>query len=126
MLREKLHLLGAAAKQQRVAALEPRHAPPLSRAVQEHVVDLLLRRRGLTRAFADEEALGLGPGVGEHRGVHEGVVEHRVGAADGARAAQGEQARVAGPDADEGDQSRHGARTLAYLGPRCTLRRASD
>jgi hypothetical protein len=107
---QKLQLLGGAAEDHGVAALHPRHAPPLPRAQEHEVHDLFLRRGALAPALAHHEDLGVGAGVGDHRGVDQGVAHHRVGLADALRAAKGEEPGVSRAGADEGDQRCHGAR----------------
>ena len=105
VLREEQRLFGAAAKDEGVAAFEPRNPTALPRPPEQRVVDLVLRRRRSIAALAREEDLRVGARQGEHRGMDEGVVQHDVGLGDHAARHGRDELRMAGSDPDERDDS---------------------
>ncbi len=93
-------LLGPAAEEVRVAALEPDDGLPPGRQVGEQLVGFVLRQLVVAGTFAHVDALGLGGGFGEQHGVGQGVVDHDVRPAEAAESGNGDQARIAGPGSD--------------------------
>src|SRR5207245_2444968 len=76
--RQHLDLFPAASEDERVAALQARHALALAGEAQQQLVDALLRilAPGL---LADEDALRVASRTLEHRLAHQPVVENHVG-----------------------------------------------
>ena len=70
---QRRHFLGRAAEDQRIAALEPGHHLAGGGLAHEDAVDLGLRGRCAAGRLADEDALGIAPGVIEDLGVHQPV-----------------------------------------------------
>ena len=111
-LAQRFALLAAAAEDERVAALEPDDALARARGLDQPLADLLLRDRGHARLLADVDELGVLAGAVERAGRDQAVVEDRVGAGDQLQRARRHQPRVAGPGADQVDDSRR-ARSFA-------------
>ncbi len=102
-LDQRQGLLAAAPEDEGIAALEPQHPPAVARQLDQAARDVGLLRRGLAAALAGELELGAGPRKGQHALAHQGVVDHHVGLAQRVVGGQGQQARIAGPGADEPD-----------------------
>ena len=128
-------LLQAAAEHVRIAALQPHDLPALAGELDEQRVDGVLRHGMVSGSLADVDDLG-GERVAlrrqpvEDRARAEAVGHDDVGLLQGAQAAQGEQAHVAGTGADERDPARRvgrGAhRVLPASRPRLrSIRRSS-
>ena len=62
---QRLGLLAAAAEDERIAALEPHHAPPRPRPVDQQRLDVVLLDGVVAGALADVDELGVGAGAGE-------------------------------------------------------------
>ena len=111
----------AAAEDERVAALQA-HDPPAATAVRdERRVDLVLGHGGAPGGLARVEQLGAGPAEGQQPLGAEAVVDDDVGALQRVAARRGDQARVAGPGADQVDHPAHRrtwATTAAATRPR--------
>ena len=96
--RERLGFLAAAPENVGIAAFEPHDAFAFARPGDEQCGDFLLRH---LHVFAAGDEFGGRRRQPEQVGVHQGVVEHHVGAPEQFRSAQREQARVTGPGSDE-------------------------
>ena len=122
-------LLAAAAEHERVAALEPHHAPPGARMLEQQPVRLLLRYLLPSALLADVEQLGIGPRAGERRGGDQPVVQDHVGAGDQLGGAHGQEPGIARARADEVDRARRhaiaAARASRSAAPAASIRSAS-
>ena len=105
VLPAELGFLAAAAQDVGVAALEPDHAVALQGFVHEDPVDLRLRHRVVAGGFADLDDADVRGQFVEQFARAEAVRDHDVGLAQQPAAADGDEAGVAGPAADQG----HGA-----------------
>jgi len=103
-LAEGLGLLGAAAEDHRVAALEPDDAEPRPGGGDHGFVDERQAVGVAAGQLIDAEAAGRRRGVLEHLDGHEPVIEHQVGLAQALGGAEGQEPRVAGPGADQKDR----------------------
>ena len=99
-LRQRLGLLAAPAEHERVAALQPDHAPPGEAKLDQLRVDLVLFDGRPARLLADVAQVRVGAGAVQRPGGDQPVVEHHVGASDQLQGAPGHQPGVAraGPD----------------------------
>jgi hypothetical protein len=104
---ERFDLLAAAAEDERVAALQPDHAPTLQREPHEQRVDLVLRQRVPGARLADVDQLRIAACEVEDVGTDEAVVDDDVGLRDQPRRAQRQQIRISRTGADEMDDPRH-------------------
>ena len=104
-LAQRLALLAAAAEDERVAALQPHHALARPRRLDQPLADLLLRHRGHAGRLADVDQLGVLARPVERPRRDQPVVVDRVGRADQLQRARRHQPRIAGPGADEVDES---------------------
>ena len=94
-------LLGGAAEHERIAALQPRHAPAGQRLAHQDAIDLLLRRRRPVALLADIDPDRIGAGVSDHGGIDEAVDNEHVGRGDAVDRFQRQQLGIAGSAADE-------------------------
>ena len=92
---ERLGLLGAAAEDHRIAALQPQH--PLSQfgLLDHQGADVFLLARAPAAPLADIDLFGFRPGHGQSPPVDQRVVEHGVGATQGVEGVEGQQAGIA-------------------------------
>jgi hypothetical protein len=97
----RLCLLGATAKHERVAALQPDDRLPRVRAGHEQVVDLVLRQRVALGRFADVDHPRVRPAQPQRVARREPVIRHDRGRAQQHGDAQAQQRGVAGPGAHE-------------------------
>ena len=99
---QHLELLAAASENQRIAALEARHALALSGEAHQQLVDapLLIGPAGLP---ADEDPLGIAPRAIQHRLAHQAVVENHVRSLQQLQRPQREQVRIAGAGSNQVD-----------------------
>ena len=98
---QRLHLLAAAAEDERVAALEAHHLLAFARQSHQQRVDFLLRHAVVVALLADVDALGVGGRSGQHLGRHQVVVDDDVGLREQSRGAQRQQFGVARAGADQ-------------------------
>ena len=129
-LREHERLLAAAAEHERVAALEAHDALARAGVLEQQAVRVVLRELRALALLADVDELRAGPRVRERLGRDQAVVEDDVGGAEQLDRAHGEQARVAGPGADEVDDAGHRAAIASAArrrsaAPAASMRRAS-
>ena len=103
---EFLGLLAAAAEDEGVAALEPRHDLALFRLPDDEAIDLVLGQRVAASLLAHVDELGIGPAMLQQPLVGEIIVDHHVGLLDAVQALDRDEAGVAGPGADEVDFAR--------------------
>jgi hypothetical protein len=111
--REHLDLFAAAAKYERIAALQAGDAQSGARVVNHELVNARLRVRWIARLLADENALRIAARKCEHRIRHQSIVEDDVGLLQQLQRAQCEQIRIAGAGADEINLTHLSARTGA-------------
>ena len=97
---DRLHLLPAAAEEERVAALEPDHNLSLPCPVHQQGLDLVLLERVAAAVLAAVDLLGPGRERGEDLFPGQLVEEHDIGHVDHVPPAPGEEpfAARAGPD----------------------------
>src|SRR5207245_2961194 len=107
-----LGLLAAAAKDEGVASLEPRHHAAAARGLDQQAVDLCLRQRMAAGALSHAADLNAGPSVREDLGVDEMIDEDQIALAQGANRAQRKQIRISRAGADEIDLARPGHERL--------------
>jgi hypothetical protein len=104
---QHFEFLAAAAEHEGVAALQAHHRAARARMLEHEPVDARLRgcmrvgAAGRAGLLADVDQLGVAAHAREHVGGDQAVVQHHVGLREHAQRAQGEQARVARPRADE-------------------------
>ncbi len=106
MRQQVFEFFRAAAEDERIAALEAHYAQVLLRQIDQQLVDLWLRQAVVAAGLADVVADAAGRQELHQIVAHQAVVDHRVGLLQQAPGAQGEQARIAGASADEGDFAR--------------------
>ena len=85
-------------------------------------VDLVLGLAVVALALADIDALGIAAHEIEHRRADQIVIDHHLGALDQAERAQGQQIRIAGAGADDGDASLSALRSPARPFTRVSMR----
>src|SRR5262249_24772957 len=103
-LNQRLGLLAAAAKDERVAALQTHDDRMFIGLRDEQAVDLRLRPQllgTLEPALADVDQFGAGGRMFENLRVDQVVVDHAVGFGDQIARLEREQARIARPRADQ-------------------------
>ncbi len=97
------HLLAAAAEQERVAALEPQHAPAVARQAHHQGADVVLRHRPVAAALADIDTLRRAPHQFENFGRDQPVMQHHLRATHQPQRAQSQKIGIAGPGSDQID-----------------------
>ena len=102
-LEQLLELLAATPEDERVAALQAHHLAALPGQAHQQPVDLFLGQGVVAGLLADVDHLGAAAGKLQHAIAHQVIDHQRVGLPDQAGGAQGEQLRVAGAGADQGD-----------------------
>ena len=110
---QRVHLLGRASEDRRVAAFQPHHPFAIERRANEQGVDHLLALRVATGALADGDADDMCRDQIEDRGTDQRIVENDAGGFDQADGLQGQQLWVAGSGTDQPDvagrnEIRHG------------------
>ena len=105
-LAARQHLLEAAAEHEGVAALEPHHPLAGAGAVDEHRVDLLLRRRTAARQLGHVDELDVGAELVEQRARRQPVGHDDVGRGQRVARRHRDQLGVARPTADQHDARR--------------------
>ncbi|ESR70547.1 hypothetical protein T266_15020 [Pseudomonas aeruginosa VRFPA05] len=100
---QALQLLGAATEDERVAALQADHPALLPGQAHQQLVDFFLRQAVVAAALADVDALAAFRQEGDQFAGDQAVVDHHLGLLQQGPGAQGEQARIAGAGADQGD-----------------------
>ncbi len=121
---ERLRLLAAATEDERVAALEPDDASPLSRVVDHQLLDLVLLHRVGSRRLADVDELGVGTRSIERSGGNQAIVQDHVSARDQLERTAGHQSRIARAGADEVDDAVSRAHASASNRARARITRA--
>ena len=96
-----IELLSAAAKHERVSALEPHHGLTGARALNQERIDLTLRHAVVPLRLADGDQLDLAAGMVEHACPDQAVVKDDVGGFQGTQRFQGQKLRIAGSGADQ-------------------------
>ena len=109
LLVEEQRLGAAAVEDERVAPFEPGDRLALARFFREQIADRLLLER-LRRGHAHVDFFGISPRVPEQTRMHEPVVQHHVGGRETLQAADGDEARIARPRADQINHARHRSR----------------
>ncbi|MCY1239659.1 hypothetical protein D9M72_524690 [compost metagenome] len=100
---EGFQLFGAASEDERIASLEPHHAPPAVRQAEQQQVDLFLRQAVEATALADVVQFApFRPHPDELVG-HQAVMDDHVSLLQQTPGPQGEQAGIAGTGADQRD-----------------------
>ena len=79
---KRQRLLGPAPEDQRVSTLEPDHATPRSRMVDQELVDLVLGQRAMTDRLAGADPHGLGRRQIEQARTGQMVVHDHIGAGE--------------------------------------------
>ncbi|MNI52896.1 hypothetical protein D3C73_1077040 [compost metagenome] len=105
-LQQVLQLFGTPAENERIAALEPYHPLALVGQIHQQLVDLLLGQTVATTGLADVVPSAGQRDQREQFRADQAVVDHGVGLHQQAPGAQGQQARIAGAGADQGDFAR--------------------
>ena len=93
--------LAAAPEDERIAALQPHHAPTAAGMVHEQAVDPLLRRAVAAGRLADVDDLGFAAGPREDFRADEAVRQDHVGRLQRAQCPQRQQFRIAGARAHQ-------------------------
>ena len=117
---EHLGLLAAAAEDERVATFQPHDRRGRACGVDERRVDLVLRHRDPPGRLPGVHQARVGPAERKQRRGPEAIVHDDVGPREQLASTHREQARIAGPGADEVDGSgrAHPASTPARRSPR--------
>jgi hypothetical protein len=97
---ERERLFSTASEDERVAALQPHHAPPAARRPNHQRLYRRLRQRMAAGALADEEPLRCAR-VTEDALVDERVVEHEIGSTQPYDGESRQQSGIARSGADE-------------------------
>ena len=103
VFREHQNLLPGAAKHVGVAALQPQHAMPLPRQLDQLRRDVGLLRRRPAAAFAGEHQPGIGTCEVENARADQCVVHQHIGLLDAGQRVQRQQSRIARAGTDEPD-----------------------
>src|SRR5450631_2511785 len=77
--RARLDLFAAAAKYERIAALQARDAQAGARIVNQKLVDARLRRLRIASLLADKDALRIAAGACQYRIRYQTIIEYDVG-----------------------------------------------
>ena len=101
---EEQRLSASAIEHERVAPLQPRDGLALARLLGQQVADRLLFER-LRGGHADVDLFRIRPRGAQQAGRHEMVVQHDVGGRQALQTADGHEAGVAGPRADQIDNA---------------------
>ena len=103
--REDLDLLAAAAEKIGIAALEAHDHLALPGCGDHAAVDFLLEHLPAAVRMPEADPFRRWRRMLEQRGIDQIVVEHQVGLGQALRAADGDQAGIAGPGPDQADFS---------------------
>ena len=95
----------SAAEDQRVAPLEPHHAPALPGVGQQERVDVGLGGPAAATALPHRQGQGPVREEGRETRIQEGVEQHHLGLPQGAQPSEREQVRVARTGSDEADEA---------------------
>src|SRR5204863_4752214 len=133
-LGEALGLLSPPAEHERVAALQPHHAPPGARVLDHQALDVRLLDLGLAGALADVRQLGILARAAQRLGGNQPVVQDHVGARDELCAAHGHEPGIARSGADQvhdagargGRHAASSARSRISRAPAASIRSAND
>jgi hypothetical protein len=98
--RQRLRLFPAAAKQKRIAALEPDHLFALPRFLDEQRVDFVLRERVRARLLSGENQLRAVRSPAQHLGVAEVIVNNHLSLLDAFLCSECHQPKVPWPGSD--------------------------
>ena len=101
VLDEALEFLAAAPEHERVAALEPHHAPPARSVLDHQRMDLLLRDTVPATTLADLDELRLAARERQDLRRDQPVVQYDVGCLQRAQRIQSQEARVTRPGTDQ-------------------------
>jgi hypothetical protein len=99
-------LFSAPAEDERIAALQPHHAPAALRGANHHGMDVFLGQGVTPGALADEETLRAAGNLQDAL-VDEGVVQHQIGGPQPGDGSPGQQPRIAWPRSDQRHMTRH-------------------
>src|SRR5450755_4145991 len=108
--RERLDLFAAAAKYERIAALQARDAQAGARIVNQKLVDARLRRLRISSLLADKDALRIAAGACQYRIRYQPIIEYDVGLLQQLHGAQREQIRVSRTRTDQVHLTERGRR----------------
>ena len=108
LVSQRLDLLAAPSEDERIATLEPHHAPARAGQADQQRTDLGLRHDVVATLLAGIDALGVHRNEVEHLGGDQVVVDHDIGLAEHAHRAQRQQLGVARASADQIDAAGRG------------------
>ena len=97
---QRLQLLAAPAKHERVAALQPHNLPTGLAKTHQQGVDFMLRQAMVGATFTDIDPFGRGRDQIQNLVRHQPVIDDHVGRRDQTRRAQRQQVRRTRPGAD--------------------------
>jgi len=119
---ERGGFLAAAAEHERIAALEPQHAPSCARQLYQPPADVGLRRRGLAAALAGEFEQRLPAGERQYARIDQRVVDDHLGLLQAGERVEREQPGIARPGARKPDMTGSEHRHAGALGRQCVPR----
>ena len=106
MSSEEFQFLAASAKQKRISAFQPHDASSSLRLLHQHLIDLLLRHRVVSRTFSHVDRLCTGRDHRQHAVAHQTVIDHHLCLFQHLRSFQSQQPCVPGTGSHQPDFSR--------------------
>ena len=113
---QEFQFFAATTEHKRIAALEPDDALAAAGVFEHQRVDAFLRGVVSAGFFRNFDEFGIAPGHVQHISADQAVVQNHVGLVEQAQRAQGQQPRIAGAGADEGNASQTIRRSCRFDG----------